>query len=191
MCLDLERRVTFVLPLSCLLILIFLLPTPLKVPPPRLAILSWKHFNVSTPGAILKPTLLNSWYSNRLQKRKGHQENWSVNVNVSPDSPEMRWKKCPSLAEFSSLARWSQVFTRRNQLINSIISPPSETSIPCKYYFQNIDMAAWEKVGKKVRIDKGLSTYYVSQFWGFSDPPSPPRPQSSAFGLSPSPPSGG
>ena len=29
--------------------------------------------------------------------------------------------------------------------------------------------------------DKGLSTYYVSQFWRFSDPPSPPRQQSSAI----------
>ena len=30
-------------------------------------------------------------------------------------------------------------------------------------------------------VDKGLSTYDVSQFQGFSDPPSPPRHQSSAI----------
>ena len=29
--------------------------------------------------------------------------------------------------------------------------------------------------------DKGLFTYYVSQFQRFSDPPSPPRQQSSAI----------
>ena len=33
---------------------------------------------------------------------------------------------------------------------------------------------------------KGLSTYYVSQFRGFADPPSPPRQQSSAIALPPS-----
>ena len=38
-------------------------------------------------------------------------------------------------------------------------------------------------------IDKGLSTYYVSQFRGFADPPSPPRQQSSAIALPPLPPS--
>ena len=74
MCLDLERRFTFLLPLSCLLILGFLLPTPLKVAPPRPAILGWNHLNNSNPaGATLKSTLTNSWYSNRLHRRKEQQ----------------------------------------------------------------------------------------------------------------------
>ena len=39
-------------------------------------------------------------------------------------------------------------------------------------------------------VNKGLSTYYVSQFRGFSDQPSPTRQQLSSFGL-PLPPSSG
>ena len=65
MWLDLERRTTFLLPISCLLILLFLLPTPLKDLPSRPAILSWSYFNVFTPAPMLKSTMLNSWYSNR------------------------------------------------------------------------------------------------------------------------------
>ena len=42
---------------------------------------------------------------------------------------------------------------------------------------------------KKHIKHKGLSTYYVSQFHWFSDPPSPPRQQSSAIAWPPLPPS--
>ena len=147
MWLDFERRVTFLLPIGCLLILIFLLPTPLKVLPPRPAILSWNQLNNSTPVATLKSTMLNSWYLNRFNSQKDAFKGQD-NADVLSDSPEMKWLKCQSLAEFSSLARWRQ-FLNGSTRFKSIHS--LETSIPCQHDFQNIDMAAWKKVGKKVK----------------------------------------
>ena len=119
MCLDLKRRITFLLPLTCLLILVFLLPTPLKQAPPPPTIRSWNYFNVSAPGAKLKSTSLKSWYSNRLHRRKiwsgqDFRSTWyCVFCSLqffSSDSQERRWQRCLSLAEFSSLGRWNQLF---------------------------------------------------------------------------------
>ena len=64
--LDLERRATLVLPISCLLILLFLLPTPLRLPPRRPPLQRWNHFNISNtlPGK-LESFSLNSWFSKR------------------------------------------------------------------------------------------------------------------------------
>ena len=86
MWLDFERRVTFLLPIGCLLILIFLLPTPLKVLPPRPAILSWNQLNNSTPVATLKSTMLNSWYFNRFNSKKDALKGQD-NADVLSDSP--------------------------------------------------------------------------------------------------------
>ena len=53
----------------------------------------------------------------------------------------------------------------------------------CVRFSIHLTMLLWGTL--KFIINKGLFTYYVSQFRRFSDPPSPPRPQSSAFGRPP------
>ena len=66
------KRVILVLLISCLLIvLLFLLPTPLRLPSQRPPLQRWNNFNVSnTLPEKLESSFLNSWWSERCQSQK-------------------------------------------------------------------------------------------------------------------------
>ena len=121
----------------------------------------YSNLHCSTPGTLTGCT-----------KEKGTKESWSDNARIL-GAPAIVYSVHYSVF-LQILQRWGGKNVRpwQNSLhwrggakflpeeINSNISPPSETSIPCKYYFQNIDMAAWEKVGKKVRKDNLTKHFY-------------------------------
>ena len=126
-----RRVATLFLLLSSALTFLFLLLTDLEYSP---------ALHTTSKSSI------NLWIFNRF-----HSFKESFGLLVFLDFPEKRWQACLSLAEFYSQERYQIQLLLLLQLYKCLTT---DTSSCCQWKVQDIDMAPWEKTGKKVKVEK-------------------------------------